>query len=123
MSHELQVIQFLFESCALSLAKKSSKPVFSFFKLVQFYVRHLLTDFIIFYLACFTHFYVIYSYIPCLVYIACKKYQSGIRCLFDPWIRDPEWVFSGSRISDPGSQDHILKSFLTIFLIKSSIIL
>jgi hypothetical protein len=26
---------------------------------------------------------------------------SGIRCLFDPWIRDPEWVFSGSRIPDP----------------------
>jgi hypothetical protein len=38
-------------------------------------------------------------------------------------IRDPEWVFSGSRISDLGSQDHILKSFLTIFLVKSSIIL
>ncbi len=29
---------------------------------------------------------------------------SGIWCLFDPWIRDPEWVFSGSRISDPGSR-------------------
>ncbi len=26
---------------------------------------------------------------------------SGIRCLFDPWIRDPEWVFSGSRIPRP----------------------
>jgi hypothetical protein len=26
---------------------------------------------------------------------------SGIRCLFDPWIRDPEYVFSGSRIPDP----------------------
>jgi hypothetical protein len=26
---------------------------------------------------------------------------SGIRCLFDPWIRDPEWVCSGSRIPDP----------------------
>ncbi len=38
-------------------------------------------------------------------------------------IWDPEWIFSGSRISDPGSQDHILKSFLTIFLVKSSIIL
>ncbi len=71
---------------------------------------------------------------------------SGIRCLFYPWIRDPEWVFPdpgsrisdpgsripdlgsripdlGSRIWDPGSQDHILKSFLTIFLVKSSIIL
>ena len=38
---------------------------------------------------------------------------SGIRNVF----------FSGSRIPDPGSQDHILKSFLTIFLVKSSIIL
>jgi hypothetical protein len=26
---------------------------------------------------------------------------------FDPWIRDPKWVFSGSRISDPGNQTHI----------------
>jgi len=30
-------------------------------------------------------------------------------------IRDPEWVFSGSRISDPGSKDRILKGLLTIF--------
>ncbi len=29
----------------------------------------------------------------------------------------------GSRISDPGSQDYIFKSFLAIFLVKSSIIL
>ncbi len=40
---------------------------------------------------------------------------SGIRYRFFP---DP-----GSRISDPGSQDHIFKTFLTIFLVKSSIIL
>ncbi len=26
---------------------------------------------------------------------------SGIRCLFDTWIRDPEWFFSGSRIPNP----------------------
>jgi hypothetical protein len=26
---------------------------------------------------------------------------SGIRCLFDPWIRDPESFFSGSRIPNP----------------------
>jgi hypothetical protein len=26
---------------------------------------------------------------------------SGIRCLFDPWIRDPGWV--KSKDSDPGS--------------------
>jgi hypothetical protein len=40
---------------------------------------------------------------------------SGIRNRFFP---DP-----GSRIPDPGSQDHIFKTFLTIFLVKSSIIL
>ncbi len=57
---------------------------------------------------------------------------SGIRdwVLFDPWIRDPgsgigffRILDPGSRIPDPGSQDHIFKSFLTIFLVKSSIIL
>ncbi len=36
---------------------------------------------------------------------------------------DPGSGMCFSRISDPGSQDHILKSFLTIFLVKSSIIL
>ncbi len=53
----------------------------------------------------------------------CCGSGSGIRCLFDPWIRDPEKVFSGSRISDPGSQTHIFESLVTIFWIKSSIIL
>jgi hypothetical protein len=48
---------------------------------------------------------------------------SGIRCLFDPWIRDPGSGMGFFRIPDPGSQDHILKSFLTIFLVKSYIIL
>jgi hypothetical protein len=43
---------------------------------------------------------------------------SGIRCLFDPWIRDPEWVFP-----DPGSQTHFFESLVTIFWVKSSIIL
>jgi hypothetical protein len=46
----------------------------------------------------------------------CCGSGSGIRCLFDPWIRD-------RFFPDPGSQDHIFKSFLTIFLVKSSIIL
>ncbi len=43
---------------------------------------------------------------------------SGIRCFLTPG--------SGIgffRISDPGSQDHIFKSFLTVFLVKSSITL
>ncbi len=66
---------------------------------------------------------------------------SGIRCLFDPWIRisDPGSRISdpgsripdlgsripdlGSRISDPGSQTHIFESLVTIFWVKSSIIL
>ncbi len=39
----------------------------------------------------------------------CCGSRSGIRCLFDPWIRDPGWV--DSQHSDPGSAmnnpDHI----------------
>jgi hypothetical protein len=27
---------------------------------------------------------------------------SGIRCLFDPWIRDPGWEKVSIRIRDPG---------------------
>ncbi len=27
---------------------------------------------------------------------------SGIRCLFDPWIRDPGWKKVSIRIRDPG---------------------
>jgi hypothetical protein len=41
---------------------------------------------------------------------------SGIRCLFDPWIRD-------RFFPDPGSQTHIFESLVTIFWVKSSIIL
>jgi hypothetical protein len=48
---------------------------------------------------------------------------SGIRCLFDPWIRDPGSGIGFFRISDPGSQNHIFESLVTIFCIKSSIIL
>jgi hypothetical protein len=33
--------------------------------------------------------------------VQCCGSGSGIRCLFDPWIRDPEWFFPGSRIPDP----------------------
>jgi len=33
--------------------------------------------------------------------IQCCGSGSGIRCLLDPWIRDPQWVFSGSRIRIP----------------------
>ncbi len=45
---------------------------------------------------------------------------SGIWCLFDPGIgiRKRFFPYPGSRIPDPGSQDHIFKSFLTIFFGK-----
>ncbi len=38
---------------------------------------------------------------------------SGIRCLFDPWIRDPGWLKkSGSGMNNP---DHISESLETSF--------
>ncbi len=43
---------------------------------------------------------------------------SGIRCPFDPWIRDPGWVKklgSGSRMNN---SDHISESLETIFCVK-----
>jgi hypothetical protein len=45
---------------------------------------------------------------------------SGIGCFLTPGsgIRNRFFPDPGSRISDPGSQDHIFKSFLTIFLVK-----
>jgi hypothetical protein len=48
------------------------------------------------------------------------KNRPGIRCLFDPWIRDPEWVCSVSRIPDPKT---IFWRALTIIWVKCSIIL
>ncbi len=47
---------------------------------------------------------------------------SGIRCLFDPWTRIRDRFFSGSQISDPGSQTHIFERIVTNFWVKSSII-
>jgi hypothetical protein len=47
---------------------------------------------------------------------------SGIRCLFDPWIRDPGWA--KHQDPDPGSEtgmnnpDHISESLETIFWVK-----
>ncbi len=37
----------------------------------------------------------------CFTYYPAQCCGSGIRWLFDPWIRDPEEVFSGSRIPNP----------------------
>jgi hypothetical protein len=37
------------------------------------------------------------GYVYCIIYEAftqCCGPGSGIRCLFDPWIRDPGWVKS-----------------------------
>ncbi len=57
----------------------------------------------------------------------CSGSGSGIRCLFDPWIRDPRWVKnqnpesgSRSRINIP---DHISESSETIFWVKNALIL
>jgi hypothetical protein len=38
--------------------------------------------------------------------VLCCVSVSGIRCFFIPWIRDPVWIFSGYRISDPGSRGY-----------------
>jgi hypothetical protein len=57
----------------------------------------------------------------------CMKYYTltqcsgtGIRYLFDPWIRDPGWV--KNQDPDPGSgmniPDHIFESLETIFWVK-----
>jgi hypothetical protein len=42
---------------------------------------------------------------------------SGIRCLFDPWVRDPGFGigFLRIRVSGPGYLTYIFKSLLTIF--------
>jgi hypothetical protein len=44
---------------------------------------------------------------------------SGIRCLFDPWIRDPGSGIGFFRIPDYGSQTQIFESLVTIFWVKS----
>jgi hypothetical protein len=50
--------------------------------------------------------------------VADEACGSGIRCLFDPWIRDPGWV----KNQDPGSGmnilDHISESLETICWVK-----
>ncbi len=44
----------------------------------------------------------------------------GIRCLFDPWIRDPRWVKNQDPDPRPGSgmnnPDHVSESLETKFL-------
>ncbi len=58
-------------------------------------------------------------------YSQCCGSGSGIRCLFGPWIRDPGSGIGFFRIPELGSRiprPYFFKSFLTIFLIKSSII-
>ncbi len=60
-------------------------------------------------------------------YLECTKFnsffqccgsRSGIRCLFDPWILNMFFPDSGSRIPNP-----YIESLMTIFWVKSSIIL
>jgi hypothetical protein len=48
---------------------------------------------------------------------------SGIRCLFGPWIRNPGSGIRNRFFPDLGSQIHIFESLVTIFWVKSSIIL
>ncbi len=50
-------------------------------------------------------------------YKQCCGSGSGIRCLFDPWVRDPGWVKSKDPRSGSGmnNQDHISESLETIF--------
>jgi len=45
-------------------------------------------------------------------FLQCCGSESVIRCLLGPWIRDPEWVFSGSRIRilDPTITSESLKT-------------
>jgi hypothetical protein len=50
---------------------------------------------------------------PPLVFDQC--FGSGIRCLFDPWIRVGKKSGSGSGINNP---DHISESLETIFWVK-----
>ncbi len=43
--------------------------------------------------------------------------ESGIRCLFNPWIRDPEWVKKSGSGSGMNNPDHISKSLKNIFFL------
>ena len=51
-----------------------------------------------------------------LYFFQCCGSGSGIRCLFDPWIRDPGIGFF--RIPDLGSPTNIFESLVTIFWVK-----
>jgi hypothetical protein len=56
------------------------------------------------------------------ILLANQSCGSGIRCLFDPWIRDPAWA----KNQDPGSgmniPDHIFgfRALKKIFWVKKS---
>jgi hypothetical protein len=45
-------------------------------------------------------------------------YGSGTRCLFEPWIRDPEWVKKFGSGSGMNNLEHISESLKTIFRVK-----
>jgi hypothetical protein len=48
--------------------------------------------------------------------LTCTWSSVRIRCLFDPWIRDPGWLNkSGSGMNNP---DHISETVETIFWVK-----
>jgi hypothetical protein len=52
----------------------------------------------------------------------CCGSRSGIQCFFDPWVRDPGWKKSRSRIRDLHSainiMGHISKSVVKLFGLK-----
>ncbi len=53
-----------------------------------------------------------------IFFYQCCGSGSGIRCLFDPWSRDPGWVKIQDRGSGLNNPDHISKSLGTIFSLK-----
>jgi hypothetical protein len=51
-----------------------------------------------------------------IISVADPDPESGIRCLFYPWIRDPGWMKKSGSRSGMNNPDHISESLETIFL-------
>jgi hypothetical protein len=48
---------------------------------------------------------------------------SGIRCLFDPWIRDPRWVKKSGSGSGMNNPDQILRAYKNLSILTPKIAL
>jgi hypothetical protein len=48
----------------------------------------------------------------------CCGSGTGIRCIFDPWNRDPKWVKKSGSISGMNNPDHISESLKNNFWVK-----